>query len=133
MSDNTDDDDELEQLRQQTDVGTRAQEATPSESSSDLEDAVVEMLDAVEAGETSKTLSVRDARLTALVRALEDTDELEAVGTDLQDALGRDVAPEAIDRSEVLRLAVRLGLQEAAPELLETARDAYGRHASKQF
>jgi len=132
MSDNADDD-ELEQLRQQTDVGTRAQEATPSESSSDLEDAMVAMLDAVEGGETSKTLSVRDARLTALVRALEETDELEAVGTDLQDALGRDVAPEAIDRSEVLRLAVRLGLQEAAPDLLETARDAYGRHASEQF
>ncbi|MCF2165404.1 hypothetical protein PNP85_13065 [Halobacterium salinarum] len=126
-------DDELEQLRQQTDVGTRAQEATPSDESTDLEDAMVTLLAAVEAGETSKTLSVRDARLTALVRALEETGELEEVGTDLQEALGREAAPDAIDRSEVLRLAVRLGLQEAAPDLLETARDAYGRHASEQF
>jgi hypothetical protein len=129
----SDEDDELEQLRQQTDVGTRAQEATPSESTSDLEDAMVEMLEAVEAGETSKTLSVRDARLTALVRALEETGDLEAVGTDLQEALDREAAPDAIDRSELLRLAVRLGLQEAAPDLLDTARDAYGRHASEQF
>ncbi|MCD2201365.1 hypothetical protein LPA44_15955 [Halobacterium sp. KA-4] len=127
------DDDELEQLRQQTDVGTRAQEATPSDESTDLEDAMVTLLAAVEAGETSKTLSVRDARLTALVRALEETGELEEVGTDLQEALDREAAPDAIDRSEVLRLAVRLGLQEAAPDLLETARDAYGRHASEQF
>lgn len=127
------DDDELEQLRQQTDVGTRAQEATPSDESTDLEDAMVTLLAAVEAGETSKTLSVRDARLTALVRALEETGELEEVGADLQEALGREAAPDAIDRSEVLRLAVRLGLQEAAPDLLETARDAYGRHASEQF
>jgi len=127
------DDDELEQLRQQTDVGTRAQEATPSDESTDLEDAMVMLLAAVEAGETSKTLSVRDARLTALVRALEETGELEEVGTDLQEALDREAAPDAIDRSEVLRLAVRLGLQEATPDLLETARDAYGRHASEQF
>jgi hypothetical protein len=127
------DDDELEALREQTDVGTRAQSETPGEQSTDLEDAMVAVLADVEDGEVSKTLSVRDARLTALVRALETTDELDDVGAALQKELGRDGEPEGFDRSEVLRLAVRLGLQEAAPEVLDTARDAYGKHASEQF
>jgi len=94
---------------------------------------MVALLADIEAGDTSKTLSVRDARLTALVRALEETDHLDEVGTELQEALGRETDADEIDRSEVLRLAVRLGLQEAAPETLDTARDAYARHATEQF
>ena len=129
----TDTDEELEQLRQQTDVGTRAQSATPGEGSTDLEDEMVALLADVEDGEVSKTLSVRDARLTALVRALEETGELADVGAALQEQLGREVDADGIDRSEILRLAVRLGLQEAAPEVLDSARDAYARHASEQF
>jgi hypothetical protein len=87
----------------------------------------------VENGDVSKTLSVRDARLTALVRALEETGDLVDVGTALQEELGREADPDRIDRSEMLRLAVRLGLQEATPEVLDSARDAYARHASEQF
>ena len=126
-------DEELEQLRQQTDVGTRAQSSTPGEQERDLEDAMVSLLSDVEAGDISKTLSVRDARLTALVRALEETGDLEDVGTALQEELGRETDADEIDRSEVLRLAVRLGFQEAVPQVLDTARDAYARHASEQF
>lgn len=129
----TDSDEELEQLRQQTDVGTRAESPTPGDQAPELEDAMVALLAAVEAGEVSKTLSVRDARLTALVRALEETGDLDDVGTALQEGLGRGVDADGVDRSEVLRLAVRLGLQEAAPEILDTARDAYTHHASEQF
>jgi len=129
----SDTDDELEQLREQTDVGTRAQSATPSDQSTDLEDAMVALLGDVEDGEVSKTLSVRDARLTALVRALEETGDLDDVGAALREELGREADADGIDRSEVLRLAVRLGLQEAAPETLDTAREAYARHASEQF
>lgn len=129
----TDTDDELEQLRQQTDVGTRAQSATPGEESTDLNDTMVAVLADIEAGEVSKTLSVRDARLTALVRALEETGDLDNVGAALQEELGREADADGIDRSEILRLAVRLGLQQAAPEVLDTARDAYAQHASEQF
>lgn len=129
----SDTDDELEQLREQTDVGTRAQSASPSEESTDLEDTIVALLGDVEAGEVSKTLSVRDARLTALVRALEETGGLDDVGAALQEELGREADADGTDRSEMLRLAVRLGLQEAAPEVLDTARDASARHASEKF
>lgn len=129
----TDADDELEQLRQQTDVGTRAQSSPPSDDGSDLEDAMVTLLADVEGGEIGKTLSVRDARLTALVRALEETDGLDDVGAALREELGREGDAEEFDRSEILRLAVRLGLRQAVPEVLDTARDAYSRHAAEQF
>lgn len=129
----TDTDEELEELRQQTDVGTRANSSTPVEQQPDLEDLMVALLADIESGEVSKTLSVRDARLTAVVRALEESDELDDVGTALQEELGRETDANDIDRSEILRLAIRLGLQEATPEVLDTARDASARHASEKF
>ena len=129
----TDDDEELEQLREDTELGTRAEYSTPSEETTNLEDTMVALLADVEAGEVSKTLSVRDERLTALVRALEETGGLEDVGEALREELGREADADETDRSEMLRLAVRLGLQKAAPEVLDTARDASARHASEQF
>ena len=87
----------------------------------------------MESGDVSKTLSVRDEQLAALIRGLEETDSLADVGTPLKEELGRDDDKDVTDRSELLRLAVRLGLQQAAPEVVETARDANARHASEQF
>jgi hypothetical protein len=81
-----------------------------------------------------KALSLRDEQLAALIHGLEDQHEdFTAVGVALQEALGWDADPEAIDRSEVLRLAIRVGLREAAPEVIETARDAQVRRVSEQF
>ena len=129
----TDDDEELEQLREDTELGTRAEYSTPGEEATNLEDAMVALLAEVEAGEVSKTLSVRDEHLTALVRGLEETGGLDDVGENLREELGRGGDADGTDRSEMLRLAVRLGLQEAAPGVLDTARDASARHASEQF
>ncbi|WP_434531937.1 hypothetical protein ACODNH_23560 (plasmid) [Haloarcula sp. NS06] len=129
----TETDDELEELREQTDVGTRAEAETTNDETSELEDAIVTLLGEVESGDVSKTLSVRDEQLAALIRGLEETDSLADVGTPLKEELGRDDDKDVTDRSELLRLAVRLGLQQAAPEVVETARDANARHASKQF
>ncbi|EMA25432.1 hypothetical protein [Haloarcula marismortui] len=129
----TETDDELEELREQTDVGTRAEAETTDDETNELEDAIVTLLGEVESGDVSKTLSVRDEQLAALIRGLEETDSLADVGTPLKEELGRDDDKDVTDRSELLRLAVRLGLQQAAPEVVETARDANARHASKQF
>jgi len=129
----TEADDELEELREQTDVGTRAEAETTNDETSELEDAIVTLLGEVESGDVSKTLSVRDEQLAALIRGLEETDSLADVGTPLKEELGRDDDKDVTDRSELLRLAVRLGLQQAAPEVVETARDANARHASEQF
>lgn len=129
----TDLNEELEQLREQTDVGTRAQSSTPGGGPTDLEDTMVALLSDVEENKISKTLSVRDARLTALIRALEEIENLDDIGVALCEELGRESDAGGVDRSETLRLAIRLGLQEAAPEVFDTARDAYARHASEQF
>jgi hypothetical protein len=129
----TDTEDELEELREQTDVGTRAEAEPAGDDASDLEDAIVTLLGEVENGDVSKTLSMRDEQLAALVRGLEETDSLDDVGTPLREALGRDGDRDVTDRSELLRLAVRVGLREAAPEVIETAREASARHASEQF
>ena len=95
-----------------------------------LVEAIVEELDAIDAGEQQKTLSVWDGALAAFIRALEDNpDQMEAVGHSLQQRLGTDTAE--IDRSEVLRLALRLGFQEAAPEEFDAVRDAVQKHATK--
>lgn len=127
--------DDLQELKEQTDPGTRAESGADGDENDqdELEDAIVELLGDVEDGSTSKTLSVRDERLAALVRALEQTGEIDDVGGAFNEQLGRDPNSDDVDRSELLRLAVRLGLQEAAPEVLDTARDAYARRASEQF
>jgi len=129
----TETDKELEELREQTDVGTRAESELSEDQTSDLEDAIVTLLGDVESGDISKTLSVRDEQLTALIRGLEETDSLNDVGASLREQLGRNDDSDGTDRSEMIRLAVRLGLREAAPEVVETARDATARHASEQF
>jgi len=129
----TETDDELKELREQTDVGTRAEAETTDDGASELEDAIVTLLSEVQSGDVSKTLSVRDEQLAALIRGLEETESLDDVGAPLKEALGRDDGEDVTDRSELLRLAVRLGIQEAAPEVVETARDASARHASEQF
>jgi hypothetical protein len=125
-------DEELAQLREQTDPGTRVDDGDDT-SGAALEDAIVSALRDIDAGETAKTLSLRDERLAALARGLEETGELAEVGAALQEELGRDTAPGDIDRSELLRLALILGLEQAASDVTETARGAYGRYAAEGF
>lgn len=123
-------DDELAALREQTSQGDRIDQAASAEQKQVLVEAIVEELEAIDAGEQQKTLSVWDGALAAFIRALEDNpDQLEAVGHSLQQRLGTDTAE--IDRSEVLRLALRLGFQEAAPEEFDAVRDAVQKHATK--
>lgn len=135
MSDDTD----VEKLRKRHQKGSRVTgAATESEKSTDefdpLEEAMVESFAQIERGETAKSLSVRDGQLAALIHGLEaEPDELEVVGVALQKALDRETDSEAVDRSEVIRLAVRLGLRKAAPETVETARSAQARHLASQL
>ena len=125
-------DDELAALREQTSQGDRIDQAASAEQKQVLVEAIVEELEAIDAGEQQKTLSVWDGALAAFIRALEDNpDQLEAVGHSLQQRLGTDTAE--IDRSEVLRLALRLGFQEAAPEEFDAVRDAVQKHATKRL
>ena len=133
------DDADVEELRKRHQKGSRvtgaaAETEEAEDEVSSLEEAMVAAFEEIEAGETAKSLSLRDGQLASLIHGLEaEPDELEAVGIALQEALDREIDSEAVDRSEVLRLAVRVGLREAAPEVIETARNAQARHLTSQF
>lgn len=123
-------DEELAALREQTSQGDRIDQAASVEQKQDLVQAIVDELEAIDDGEEQKTLSVWDGALAAFIRALEENpDQMETVGHSLQQRLGTETSD--IDRSEVLRLALRLGLQEAAPEQFDAVRDAVQKHATK--
>jgi hypothetical protein len=137
---------DLEELKQRHQKGSRVSGAAaqgqrgeggadePEEDVDPLEAAIGRALERAEAGDASKSLSLRDAQLAALIQGLEEQQkDFTAVGVALQEALGRETDPGAIDRSEVLRLAIRVGLREAAPEAVEAAREAHIRRVSEQF
>ena len=132
-------DPDVEELRKQHQKGSRVTgAAAESDDSVDegnpLEEAMVTAFAQIESGERAKSLSVRDGQLASVIHGLEaEADELEAVGIALQEALDREPDPEVVDRSEVLRLAVRVGLHEAAPEVIETARSAQAKHLTNQL
>lgn len=126
-------DDDLEALREQTSHGDRIDEAANEEATQDFVADIVAELDAIEAGDEQKTISVWDGPLAAFIRALEENpDRMDAVGEALQQRL--DIEPdEEVGRSEVLRLALRLGFEQAAPNEFEAVRDAAREHATKRL
>lgn len=124
-------DDELAKLREATDTGTRANQRGPDESQQQLEDAIGTALNAIESGK-SKTLSVRDEHIAAILYGLDDAEQFDEVGAALREELGRDKG-ESVDRSEFLRLAIRLGLREAVPEVLEAAKNAQMKRMEHKF
>jgi hypothetical protein len=126
---------DLDTLREQTETGNRIQEDAAIGDTEDA-DAFRQVLIAAlsERQETGsqRTVSFWDGELAGLLDALEsDPERLRAVGVALQEALGRDPNPEEIDRSEVVQLATRLGFQEAAPEVVESWREAVGDAAKR--
>ena len=138
-------DTDLEELKQRHQKGSRVSGAAcgqrgdgaanePEEDVDPLEAAIVRAFARLDAGDAPKSLSLCDAQLAALIHGLEDQrEDFTAVGVALQEALGRDADPDAIDRSEVLRLAIRVGLREAATEVIKTAREAQSKRVTEQF
>ncbi|MGB9934025.1 hypothetical protein [Haloarcula amylolytica] len=124
------DDPDLEDLKAQTSQGDRLDSAAKEMDRQDLVEDIVDELEAIDAGEQQKTVSVWDGQLAAFIRALEANPEhLDAVGNGLQEQL--DIEETEIDRSSVLRFALRVGFQEAAPEQFEAVRDAVRKQATK--
>ena len=124
------DEDDLAALREKTSQGDRLDEAASDEKKRDLTEAIVTELEAIDDGEQQKTVSVWDGHIAAFIRALEENpDRLEDVGHALQRQLDLDESD--VDRSEVLRLGLRLGFQEAAPDEFEAIREAARKQATK--
>ena len=126
------DDDDLAALREQTSQGDRIDEASEAADQQEFVEDIVAELEAIEDGEQQKTVSVWDGHLAAFIRALEENPErLESVGRGLQQRL--DLDESEVDRSELLRLALRLGLQQAAPEEFDAIREAAKQQAIKNL
>lgn len=126
-------DEDLEQLREQTSTGDRLDEASAEQEQHELQEAILAELEAIDAGEKQKTVSVWDGPMAALLSALEDRDDdLVETGEQLRDALGIEDESEP-DRSEILRLALRLGFETAAPDKLDATRSAVEEHASQRL
>ena len=125
-------DDELAALRDETTHGDRIDTADAASDRRAFVEEIVAELEAIDDGNKQKTISVWDGHLAAFVRALEtNPDRMTAVGESLQHRLDRE--QEEVDRSEILRLALRLGFKEAAPDDLNAVRDAAGEHATNQL
>lgn len=126
---------DLAELKKQTSHGDRLDEAGRGAERRELQGDILAELEAIDTGDRQKTVSVWDGDVAALITALDkDGNEahLDAVGAALREALGRDTDAD-VDRSEVLRLALRLGLREAAPEYLDALREAVGKRAADQI
>lgn len=125
-------DDDLATLRNETSHGDRIDEAESTSAQAEFVDDILAELEAIDAGEKQKTVSVWDGHLAAFIRALEANPErMAAVGEGLQQRL--DLEDDDVDRSEILRLALRLGFQEAASGEFDAVREAAGKHATKRL
>ncbi|MFB6198749.1 MAG: hypothetical protein ABEI52_10860, partial [Halobacteriaceae archaeon] len=125
-------DDDIEALRDQTQSGDHLDEAANDEQTAALRDAIRTELDAIDHEGRQKTVSVWDGPMAVLIAALEDNPkEFDRVATALQHEL--DVDHDDPDRSDLLRMALRLGFATAAPETIDATRDAVRDHASKNL
>ncbi len=84
---------------------------TESDDSQPLEDAIADAYEAIDEGDLSSNLTLRDENLAALFHGLEETDQLPEVGQRAAEALERD-PDDTETRAAVLRLLVRIGLNE---------------------
>jgi hypothetical protein len=121
-------DDDLDALREQTAVESRA-EADAVDTG--LEASILAALEDIDAGDRPVNMCTRDETVAAIMHGLEDSGELETAADTLREHLGHDSDADA-DRSEVLRLAIRAGLQAAAPEVVDAAREARAEHAKNR-
>lgn len=126
----SEDDEDLAALKEQTSHGDRIEEAAAEEDRQAFVGDLLDELEAIEDGKQQKTVSVWDGPMAAFVRALEENpDHLTNVGHALQQQL--DLPAKDVDRSTILRLALRLGFKEAAPQEFEAVREAVRQQATE--
>lgn len=101
-----------------TDEGARTTKREAPTPSEEFERAFEERAGRTSSAIDPRTVSATDPSLSALLLALQDAGELEAVGDAVADALGAQEPPE-YSRDSVVRLAVAYALRETAPGYFE--------------
>lgn len=120
-------DDKLNELREADSSGNRLDRENP-QTQSDLTDAIEGSLEAADDGEISDTITAFDPTLAALLEALsEHEDEMDAVYEDLQDAYDGNSGVDQRSKSGLIRLAIRVGLQEGSEATIESLAEAISR------
>lgn len=114
------------QKRHQTDP-----DAPVDDSEQSLADAIAGAYEELEDGDLPENLTIRDGNLAALFAGLDETDKLGGIIQDAADALDRDEA-DAESKAAALRLLVRVGLEEVAPDTLEAGAEGYEQHREQQ-
>lgn len=117
------DDVDMDELREKTTVGNRVEEDSKAGNLDEFRDSLRGHLEEIENGDRQKTVSVWDGDVNALLSALEDHPEvMERAGQNLREELDREGDGE-VDRAEIVRLALRAGLQQADEDLVEALLD----------
>lgn len=133
MSDTTDDRDPeelLEQSKEQKRHRSQPQQQTDAEEPA-LEEYIADVYEELDAGEVPTNLTMRDRNLAALIRGLDEADQLDAVGADVREHLDRDTV-DSESRGSVLGLLVRAGLDEVRPDLIEAGEAGYKTFTERQ-
>lgn len=129
MSNDTDDIDFSDVREESTSGGGNRIDADAAQEERLIEELVAAMNN-VENGNTPKTLSFwgpEEAAITDVVMA--DDEERAAMVDEFSDELGVDVDGEEIDRSRLLKLALRFAFAQANPSLMEDVREARRKRA----
>ena len=117
-------DDKLNEMREEESKGNRLDRDDPER---DFVDTLDDALDAVGEGETADTITAYDPKLAAVLQALEEADRMDEVFEQLQDAYDGDSGLQKPSRSAIIRLAVRVGLQEGTDSVLDDLEKAVTR------
>ena len=133
MTDDTDRDPEalLEQSKEQKRHQSEAQQEPTGDDEPALEAYIADIYEELDAGEVPTNLTMRDRNLAALIRGLDETGQLDSVGADLRDHLGRD-ATDSESRGSLLGLLVRAGLADVRPDLIEAGETGYQTYTERQ-
>jgi len=119
-------DEKLSEMREEESKGNRLDRDDP-QSQYDFVDALEEALGAIDDGDGSDTITAYDPRLAAVLQALESEDQMEDIFHQLQDAYDGDAGIADPSRSAIIRLAVRVGLQEGTKDVLDDLEEAVTR------
>lgn len=120
---------ELERLKDETRVGGRA-DAVGDASNDDPVAELVGYITAVRDGDATQSFGAKDDQIAAYLAYLSDNPEtMHAVGEAAVDELARAPSVNHEQKSGIIRLLFRLGLQEAMPEHDDQLGDAIAEYA----
>lgn len=98
-------------------------EPSPSDETVELTQTIQQAYEAIDNGDASSNITVRDTNLAALFHGLEESGDLAHVAVTARSAIDREDNSN-VNRSQTIGDLIRVGLQEVAPETVDQAMKA---------